>query len=92
MKLADRFIKPETPSCNDQMCVVASIIMNVEELQRVVALLPLEELDRFSKWLEEFLADQWDQQIEADIVAGRLDALGRRADKDFEDGRCTPIP
>ena len=27
---------------------------------------------------EEFLADQWDQRIEADVLAGRLDAkLGR---------------
>jgi hypothetical protein len=66
--------------------------MSVEELQRVVSLLPAEELDRFSKWFEEFLADQWDQRIEADILAGRLDAVGRRADEDFEAGRCTPLP
>jgi len=66
--------------------------MSVEELQRVVSLLPAEDLDRFSKWFEEFLADQWDQRIEADILAGRLDAVGRRADEDFEAGRCTPLP
>jgi hypothetical protein len=66
-------------------------LMSVEELQAAVAQLPAEELDRFSQWFEEFLADQWDRQIEADILAGRLDAAGRRADEEFEAGRCTPL-
>jgi len=65
--------------------------MSVEELQAAVAGLPAEELDRFSQWFEEFLADQWDLQIDADVRAGRLDAAGRRADEDFESGRCTPL-
>jgi len=65
--------------------------MSIEELQAAVAQLPAEELDRFSQWFEEFLADQWDRQIEADILAGRLDAAGRRADEQFEAGRCTPL-
>ena len=66
--------------------------MSIEELQSAVAQLPAEELDRFSQWFEEFLAEQWDRRIEADILAGRLDAAGRRADEDFEAGRCTPLP
>jgi hypothetical protein len=65
--------------------------MSIEEIQTAVAQLPAEELDRFSQWFEEFLAEQWDRQIEADILAGRLDAAGRRADEDFEAGRCTPL-
>jgi hypothetical protein len=66
--------------------------MSIEELQAAVAQLPDEELDRFSRWFEEFLAEQWDRRIEADILAGRLDAAGRRADEEFEAGRCTPLP
>lgn len=66
--------------------------MSVEELQSGVSKLPVEELDRFSRWFEEFLADQWDRRIEADILAGRLDAAGQRADKEFEAGRCKPLP
>jgi hypothetical protein len=65
--------------------------MSIEELQSAVAQLAAEELDRFSRWFEEFLAEQWDRRIEADILAGRLDAAGRRADEDFEAGRCTPL-
>jgi hypothetical protein len=66
--------------------------MSTDELQDVVSHLPAEELARFSRWFEEFLADLWDRQIEDDILAGRLDAAGRRADEDFEAGRCTPLP
>jgi hypothetical protein len=66
--------------------------MSIDELQTAVSRLSPEELSRFSKWFQEFLADQWDRQIEDDILAGRLDAAGRRADEDFEAGRCTPLP
>jgi hypothetical protein len=65
--------------------------MSIEELQSAVSQLPAEELDRFSRWFEEFLADQWDRRIEADILAGRLDAAGQRADEEFEAGRFTPL-
>jgi hypothetical protein len=65
--------------------------MSVEELKAAIAQLPTEELDRFSRWFEEFLADEWDRRIEADILAGRLHAAGRRADEHFEAGRRTPL-
>ena len=67
------------------------MVMSVKELQSVISKLPREELDQFASWFEEFLADQWDRRIEADILAGRLDAAGRRADEEFEAGRCTPL-
>lgn len=61
-------------------------MMSVEELQSAVAKLTVEELDRFSQWLEEFLSEQWDRRIDADILAGRLDTAGNRADGEFENG------
>lgn len=65
--------------------------MSIEELEIVVSHLAADELDLFSKWFDEFRAQQWDRQIEADILAGRLDAAGQRADDDFESGRCNPL-
>ena len=65
--------------------------MSVEELEVVVSHLSPEELARFSEWFGEFLGEQWDRQIEADVVAGRLEAAGQRADDDFDAGRCTPL-
>lgn len=65
--------------------------MSVEELEAAIASLSPEDLARLTDWFENFVADQWDRQIEADILAGRLDAPGRKADEDFEAGRCTPL-
>jgi hypothetical protein len=66
--------------------------MKVEDLQSAVSELTAAQLATFAKWFEEFFADQWDRQIEADILVGRLDAAAKRADEDFESGRCTPLP
>jgi hypothetical protein len=65
--------------------------MSVDDLESAISRLSAEDLARFSAWFEEFMADQWDRQIEQDIKAGRLDAAGKRADEDFEAGRCTPL-
>jgi len=65
--------------------------MSVEELEAAVAKLAPDELSRFSQWFQEFMADAWDEQIERDALAGRLDRLGQEADDDYDAGRCTPI-
>jgi hypothetical protein len=65
--------------------------MSVEELTSVISKLPAEELSRFSEWYEEFMADQWDRQIEQDMHAGRLDAALQRADDHRRAGRSTPL-
>lgn len=65
--------------------------MSVEELESVVSGLSAPELTRFSEWFEEFMADQWDRQIEQDMLAGRLDAALQRADDHYKAGRCTPL-
>ncbi len=65
--------------------------MSLEDLESAVSHLSSGELARFREWFDEFAADQWDRQIEADIVAGRFDAAGKRADQDFEAGRCTSL-
>lgn len=65
--------------------------VSVKDLELAVTRLRPEELDVFAQWFEEFLADAWDRRIESDIAAGRLDEAGRKADADFESGRCTPL-
>ena len=65
--------------------------MSVKELEAAVTKLSPDELARFAEWLEEYRADEWDRQIEADARTGRLDALGRQADGDFEAGRATEL-
>ena len=65
--------------------------MSVQELESAVSRLSPDEFVRFQTWFEEFAADAWDRQIEADARAGKLDGLVSQADADFEAGRCTPL-
>jgi len=65
--------------------------MSVQEIKSAVAGLSGEELSSFSEWFEEFIAEQWDRQIEADILAGRFDAAGKRAEAEFKAGHCKPL-
>ena len=80
-----------TTPCFHPDVAIGSTAMSIPELQAAVTVLSEEDLDRFSRWLEEYRADLWDLRIEADIQAGRLDEAGRRADEDFEAGRCSPL-
>ena len=65
--------------------------MSVQELESAVSHLAAEEFAHFQAWFEEFAADAWDRQIEADARAGKLDHLISQADAEFEAGRCTPL-
>ena len=65
--------------------------MSIQDLETAVTRLSKEERARFSQWFEEYVADEWDRQIEADIRAGRFDAAGKRAKADYESGRCTRL-
>ena len=42
--------------------------------------------------LEEMDAQEWDQQIEADAEAGKLNALIEKAKQHHRAGRTTPLP
>lgn len=65
--------------------------MSLEQLEAAISQLPPAELNQFARWFEEYLADAWDRQIEEDVASGRLDAALRRADAEFEAGRCDPL-
>jgi len=65
--------------------------MSIQELENVISQLSNDEFMQLAQWIDEYRAEKWDRQIEADILAGRLDEAGRRADADFDAGRCTPL-
>lgn len=65
--------------------------MSLADLEKAVSVLPPEELNQFSSWFEEYLAEKWEEQFEADVNAGKLDHLAEKADSDFEAGRCTGL-
>ena len=61
----------------------------VKEIEDVVLRLSPSELEVFRKWFAEFDAAAWDRQLEDDVAAGRLDALGDEALDDLRAGHCT---
>lgn len=65
--------------------------MSVQDLQQTVEHLSKEELDQFSKWFEEYMADQWDAQIERDAKAGRFDSIIEKVRANHAAGLSTPI-
>jgi hypothetical protein len=65
--------------------------MSPAELEEAIAKLPSEELSRFAEWFQEYMADEWDRQIERDVAAGRLDKMIRKVDEDIDAGRATPL-
>jgi hypothetical protein len=64
-------------------------MFQVSEIQLAVASLSREDLAAFHDWFWEFDAEVWDRQFEADVAAGRLDALAEEALRDLREGRCT---
>ena len=62
--------------------------MDIKEIESAIAQLPSAELSEFAKWFEEFQAQAWDEQLGQDVKAGRLDALFKEAEQDFEQGQC----
>jgi hypothetical protein len=51
----------------------------INDLERQVQSLSADELASFRRWFAEFDAKVWDRQFEADVKAGKLDALAERA-------------
>lgn len=51
----------------------------LESAEKIVAQLSLEDLVKFRQWFAEFDGEIWDDQIEADAAAGKLDALAQEA-------------
>jgi hypothetical protein len=66
--------------------------VTVEDLKREVANLPRAEVTRLAAWLADYDAQLWDEQIEADLKAGRLDAIINQAERHIALRDSTPRP
>lgn len=63
----------------------------VEQIETEIQQMSADELAAFRAWFEQFDADQWDRQFEADASSGKLDALADRALRSLENGEATPL-
>ncbi len=51
----------------------------IEKIEQDVRKLNRDELSAFNRWFREFDSDEWDRQIEEDVLAGKLDKLAEEA-------------
>ena len=63
----------------------------VQEIEQAVRQLSAEDLAAFRAWFSWFDAAAWDEELQADVAAGRLDALADEALRDLREGRCTDL-
>ena len=63
----------------------------LEDIEKAVTELPADQLAMFRAWFEEFEATRFDQRIERDAKAGRLDQLADQALADYRAGRAREL-
>ena len=61
----------------------------LESIEKQIEKLSSEELANFRRWYAAFDAEVWDREFEADVKAGRLDALADKALRDHNSGQTT---
>lgn len=65
--------------------------MSVEDIEKAITQLSPEELAELSSWLADYQAKVWDEKIERDLDAGRLDPLLEEVDEEYEAGETSPL-
>lgn len=63
----------------------------VHEIEQAIRTLPRRDLAELRDWFDHFDAEVWDQQLEKDVAAGKLDRFAKEALEDLVQGRCTDL-
>jgi hypothetical protein len=63
----------------------------VEDIEKAIATLKPGEFDRLRIWFEEFQAARFDEKIDRDAKAGKLDRLADQALDDHRKGRSREL-
>ena len=63
----------------------------VAEVESALRQMPVPDARAVADWLQEYLDQQWDEQIDADIAAGRLDTPWHKAQADIAAGKVKPL-
>jgi hypothetical protein len=66
-------------------------VNNVEQIESAILALPPEQFRRLTDWISELDQQRWDEQLERDVAAGRLEGLAEEAVADYQAGRTREI-
>ncbi|MGF1497962.1 MAG: hypothetical protein ACFB8W_14235 [Elainellaceae cyanobacterium] len=56
---------------------------SLADIEAAIKQLPKGDVRQLSVWLQEYLDELWDQQIETDLATGKLDKLIAKAEADI---------
>lgn len=59
----------------------------LEQIEAAILTLPSNELDELKQWFADLDYQRWDEQLEQDILGGKLDALAQEAINEFNSGQ-----
>lgn len=74
-----------------RQCAIHTLMTTVEDIEKAISQLPPAELDRFRVWFEMFDAQQFDERIERDAKAGKLDRMADEALAEHRAGRTREL-
>ena len=80
------FICPACQLIRSPVICILLFMSTVRQIEAAVEKLSPQELAKFRQWFQDFDADAWDRQLEADVKAGRLDAMAEEALRDLPRG------
>ncbi|GAX45207.1 hypothetical protein NIES4075_62280 [Tolypothrix sp. NIES-4075] len=61
------------------------------EIEAAIKQLPENDIRQLATWLEDYLEQMWDRQIEADLTSGKLDKLIAKAEADIAANKVRDI-
>ena len=65
--------------------------MTIQQIESAILELPSSEFRQVIDWLLDLDYQRWDEELERDIEAGKLDFLAQEAIEDLENGFCKQI-
>ncbi len=63
----------------------------VTEIEEALKKLPVQEARAVAAWLQDYIEQQWDRQIERDVASGKLDRVAEQAQRHYQAGRTKPL-
>ena len=63
----------------------------LEKIEQDISSLDPNDVRKLADWLDEYKAELWDRQMEADAKAGKLDKLIAEARCEIAEGKVRPL-